>query len=332
MNTLRAKDETASVTRLQRVAAGLFVLRYSASAGGLRAPAVAVDAEPLSGVTILSESNAARTMLYAPGDAVVVHALRDAHIRISVLPRTAASSTDAQLVLERVSCSVPTEAAFEEKTPAVAPSSVPTTGELAVLAHVSRRGDVTARAGQWICGPDAPLAIEGLELVWPDKPEGVDILTAAVINMRGRRVQPPAKIGQFVGTRQKAAPIVGLTLNLTGALAHRYVLQVEALFLGGSLVSRTGVFVELAGDTGFEPLVGLKLSVTEQGARQDAAPAAFQFPTAQTMDSGFAAPAAASPVLAPATNSKREEPPASTGRVRVFRMPRRSNPSPIAID
>lgn len=331
MNTLRAKNETASVTRHQRVSAGLFVLRYSASAGGLRAPAVAVESEPHSGVTILSENNAARTMLHAPGDAVVVHALRDAHIRISVLPRTAASSTDAQLVLERVSCSVPAEAVFEEKTPVVAPASL-ATGELSVLAHVSRRGDVTAQAGQWVCGPDAPLAIEGLELVWPDKPEGVDILTAAVINMRGRRVQPPAKIGQFVGTRQKAAPIVGLTLNLTGALAHRYVLQVEALFLGGSLVSRTGVFVELAGDTGFEPLVGLKLSVSEQGARQDAAPAAFHFPTAQTMDSGFAAPAAPSPVSAPAIDSRREETPASTGRVRVFRMPRRSNPSPIAID
>lgn len=317
MTDFLARDRAASSTRLQRVSKGLFVLRYSASAGGVRAPLVAVEADPQSGVVVLSDIAEFPPVLRAPGDAVVIQAQHDSQVRLVVHPRTTGASTDAQLVLERVSCSLSPASVAMGAAPAATNDAA---AGFSVLAHVARRGDVSAAGGDWICGPDAPLALEGLQLSWPEKPEGVDVLTAAVINMRGRKVQPPARIGQFVGTRQKAAPIVGLTFNVTGALAHLYSLQVEALFLGGAVVRKSGLFIEVAGDTGLEPLVGLKINLVEQAAATDAGMPSYPF-----MARGVAATTVAAPVEVPSALSEpRPVETSAPGRVRVFRMPRRS--------
>jgi len=249
-----------SESRPLRVPRGVFVLRYVASSGGLDAPEITITTPPGSDVEIVSSESAGEKVLGMPGDAVALRSSRDSAVLVSIVPQTSAGSRDAHVTLERISTSARPQlsTAGNGAATALTPDAFP---ELEILAHVSRRGDVVARGQEWICGPQFPMAIEGLELRWPGRAAGVDILTSATINTRGRKVLPPAPSGTFVGTRGKAAPLVGLSFSLIGSKVADYRISCEALFLGAAITSRSGSAVELAGPTGHEPLVGLRLSL-----------------------------------------------------------------------
>jgi hypothetical protein len=130
-----------------------------------------------------------------------------------------------------------------------------------VIAHVSRRGDVMRRSGEWIAGPGAPMAIEGLEIIWPDRPPGTDICIKITVKDRGIRVLPEGRIGQFVGSRGRSAPIIGFDIALIGDGSGTLELNCDALFLGPDVVSARGRRIVFRGPTGRDALVGLRLSV-----------------------------------------------------------------------
>ncbi len=295
-----------------RVPRGVFVLRYVASSGGLGAPEVAVAAPPGSDVEIIAADQAGgESVLGMPGDAVVLRASRDSAVLVTIVPQVSGGSRDAHVTLERVSSSKRPQLLARA---AGAPIAIEGAASLEILAHVSRRGDIVVRGEEWICGPQFPMAIEGLELRWPGLAAGVDIMTSAVINARGRKTLPPAPSGTFVGTRGKAAPLVGVTFTLTGPKAANYRLVCEALFLGAPVTSRAGSVVELMGPTGHEPLVGLRLSV-EPTVRS----------AAQPFDSRL--PALERPRSATSPGSENQAPLRTNGagsasRVRVFRTSR----------
>jgi hypothetical protein len=129
-----------------------------------------------------------------------------------------------------------------------------------VLAHVSHRGDVTAKQGEWICGPDLPIAIEGIQIEWPNRPAGVELTYAVAAGGREPR-RFECNSGGFAGSRGCAAPLVGVQAGLSGPRADQFELRCDALFLAAPVLSRRGRTVSLAGPTGHEPLVGLRLSV-----------------------------------------------------------------------
>ncbi|MCA0399831.1 MAG: hypothetical protein LCH38_03345 [Proteobacteria bacterium] len=329
VNRLSTMQGQTAGTRIQRVTTGVFVLRYSASSAGVRAPSVTIMAD--AGVSVLSDPPSMNPVLRAPGDAVVVHALRDSYLQLLVEPASPNASQDAQLTLERISCSLDARAfaARENHLPAsVAPLvqpaqaalSSPTVGP-SILAHVSRRGDVSVAAGEWVCGPAAPLPIEGIEIVWPNRPVGIEILTSVAINLRGRQMQQPVGIGQFAGSRQKAAPIVGMTFNLSGAAAHRHALSVDAIFLGGAVVSKSGHYLEFAGNSGTEPLVGLRLSLVDMEAALPVPQTASLAALPNVIQPMAAEPSRAlQPIAAEAQRA-----PALSNRVRIFRMPKQNS-------
>ncbi len=230
------------------------------------APAVRVAPQNAAEVELIAWPDASSHELRAPGDGLVIRALRDTTIIFEVMPAYEGGSVDAELQLEPVSRLA--HAGFSRGEATAAPP-VPTRQAIAVddieiLAHVSRRGDVVIPAGEWICGPDYPMAIEGLEVRWPRRPTGLEIVTTVSVSKNGIRHLPASVTGDFAGTRGRAAPIVSVEFSLTGERAQAFALRADALFLGASVQSRSGRSISLTGPTGREPLVGLRLSVVTQ--------------------------------------------------------------------
>jgi len=205
--------EQVTSARAVRVTPGLFVLRYVSSKAGLNAPYIRVTTPPGSGVDVISPGDG-EPRLVSPGDGVVVRATRDALLNLAVTPSHANGSCDAELVLERVS----TTMRVDESRGKHADAAILSTGEIELLAHVARRGDLTVKSGEWICGPQLPMAIEGVQIRWNGKPQGVDIVARATVNARGLRQLPEQPTGGFIGTRGKAAPITALTLALASGV------------------------------------------------------------------------------------------------------------------
>jgi hypothetical protein len=292
--------ESSNVMRTIRVSQGLFVLRYVTSKAGLNAPTLDVSAAPSSGVELIFPHDGAGSRLVTPGDAMVVRAARDSLISIAVKPSHRNGSCDAELVLERVS----TTPRDETRTLSPAAADSAAIEDLRILAHVSRRGDIVVPAGQWICGPDLPMAIEGLEIRWPSRPAGIEI-AAKASHQRGGAAVIEGGIDGFLGTRGKASPLTSLVLSLQGPGSDDLTLRCDALFLGLPVMTVSGRSCVLRGTTGSEPLVGLRLAVVS--AEERAARKAVDLIRDHAAD---APPAASAP--APVRQDK-------PGKVRVFR-------------
>ncbi|OYU48739.1 MAG: hypothetical protein CFE31_09870 [Rhizobiales bacterium PAR1] len=318
-------------TRILRVSKGVSVFRYVSSQGGPNAPEVMVSAPAGSGLDIITVDRSANPVLRAPGDGVVVRAEYDTSLMVTIMPSASAGSRDAHFVFEQVTQSpsgsfAPAKPPFRTEA-LTQPVSIPS-----VLAHIARRGDVLVPPGEWVCGPQLPMVIEGLQISWPDRPQGVDLVVGCVINAGGRRTVPAAMTGTFVGTRGKAAPIVGLTLSLSGPRATAYRLSCEALFFGSQVQIQEGQALEFSGSTGFEPLVGLRISVSTASAMpMRERPVATPF-----AEPRFATPIPAPRVPEPApveqvpmvvAPSEAFTPTNKAGRVRVFRT---SKPSSLS--
>ncbi|MCZ8375766.1 MAG: hypothetical protein O9342_10345 [Beijerinckiaceae bacterium] len=309
--------------RKQRVTPGLFVLRYSTANTRGVVPSVLVEVEDAAAARLVHDSNATRPVLSGPGSGLVVIVEKETELRLTVVAGAPGGSLDAQVSLERIVTTA------EAAHPGAASEAVASERGPALIGHVARRGDIKVGNGNWICGPEAPMAIEGLQILWPEAPEGVDILLSAVVGTTTRRPQPPVRIGHFAGTRQKASPLVGLTLNLTGAATHLYSLTVEALFLGSPIVTKTGPYIELSGPTGMEPLVGLRLKVSGPDL-DESVPASIP----AKIEAALPNPAQWSGENKPFARDPVPAAPASSGnhRVRVFRAPRAAQPSPLSVD
>ncbi len=123
--------------------------------------------------------------------------------------------------------------------PSGAPAAVPAaeaapTGPVEISAHVQRRGDVTARIGEWIGDRGSKAWIEGFAI----KPEieitPEDIEYQAVLG-RGW-LSPWAEGGQFCGSRGMSLPILGLRVRLRGAAAATHECVVAASFVDGTSI------------------------------------------------------------------------------------------------
>jgi hypothetical protein len=238
------------------VGAGLYILRYvSAKAAAPRCPFVTVKIPPRNGrgISLISVPHSAHDSLAAPGDCIVVRAENAGALNLTISAADPDTSLDAEFRLERI---VTVNEAIDQKRA----GAQATRSEIEIVAHVSRRGDVFAGPGEWICGPDLPMPIEGIQIDWPNKPADVELeYTVAVSRSNQKRVLGGVA-GDFAGSRGKSTPIVGLDLALKGPGASRYQLRADALVFGGAVTSKRGNELSFAGPTGREPLVGLRLA------------------------------------------------------------------------
>ncbi len=304
--------------RTHRVTRGLFILRYAASNAGnpathSAAPTIRVTPQNGTDVELIAWPGVPSNELLGPGDGLVLRALRDTSIALEVIPSLAGGSVDAELHLEPVSRLA--QGGFSRTDNVASPvggvSAETGVDEIEILAHVSRRGDVVIPAGEWICGPEYPMAIEGIEIRWPHRPPGLEIVTSVSVSKNGVRNLPTTLTGEFAGTRGRAAPLTRIELSLTGARAGDFALRSDALFLGSAVQSKRGQSISLIGPSGREPLVGLRLSID----------------SVSTNDAGRAVPA---PSIQERPKSGSNW--SSGGRIRVFRgLKQRESTSPNPI-
>jgi hypothetical protein len=247
------------------VGEGSYLLRYVSAGAANHPPVVRVKASPKDGkgISLVPVTDDLGRGLRSPGDYLLVHAKRTGAIDLTVSANRPNGSLEAEVRLERI-------AAIEEpQKKAVAKTSVKIAArgiepEVEILAHVSHRGDLVSAQGEWICGPDCPMPIEGIEIRWPNKPAGVSLGYEVAAGVRKRERSRELQVGQFAGSRGEASPLVGIKLHLTGPNAAHYELVADALFLGSQVDSRSGQEIFFAGSTGREPLVGLRLSIATQ--------------------------------------------------------------------
>jgi hypothetical protein len=103
-------------------------------------------------------------------------------------------------------------------------------------------------------------------------PSQLEMTYTVVVKEGPHRRTIERSVGQFAGTRGRAAPVVGLQFLLSGALASQYRLQADALFLGALVNSKSGHDLNFCGPTGSEPLVGLRLTVCDVETQRATAP------------------------------------------------------------
>ena len=254
------------------VARGLYVLRYEFGGTSHDHPVALV--KPAAGfekfIQVISAPGGVEGWLDRPGAAVLVRAEDSGKIQIGVRRSGANGSLEAAFRLESVSVPPdgdrdPTDVSATANTSSArspigfSPSPKSPQGAL-LLAHVSRRGDVSVRANEWAGGPDTPGRIEGLAIMGLDR-DGVQAELQVLTGSRSATWSPWAGDGVFAGTRGRNQPLVGVRLQLTGEQAHHVIFHAEALFLGSAIMSKRGREIECVSESGRDPLVGFRLEI-----------------------------------------------------------------------
>jgi hypothetical protein len=244
--SLRSGEVSRSIT----VDSGISLLRYTGGATRDASPSVHVWPGEYHGsdISVIPAPGLQDTVLRAPGDYVVVKAERAGKLDLHIRARRPGGSVGAQFELNRVALPL---------TPGFAPSGLGPQ----ILAHIAHRGDILFDAGDWICGPENPARIEGLEIRWPARPDG--LLLFYSVTSDGHEQHMPREYGldEYAGTRGRSRPLSGVRFRLANLDGENMELRIEALFQGYGVRSATGRDVSLTGPTGREPLLGLRLAV-----------------------------------------------------------------------
>lgn len=140
---------------------------------------------------------------------------------------------------------------------------------ISIVGHVEMTGDVVAGSGDTLGDPASSRRVEGFQVMWPDRPEGVDL--AYGIAVEGVGAMPMTKTGNFCGTRGEARRITEVTFALIGPNADKYQLDGAAHFSGGfALPVASGM--PLGGPSGVEHLTALSLKALPRQAGKNANP------------------------------------------------------------
>ena len=249
----RTADRRISTCDVER---GLYVLRYASSP--CEPCPTAVLRVHRGALTLVPAPGQDDGVLTRPGQAMVIVAQSSAMFEIEVVAARGGTAPDASFSLDLI-------ASGSEERPREAPSR-PAPGPaapvhrtrdepgIAIGAHVSRRGDITAHADEWIAGPGMVLPIEGLSIRVDDRDLTIDL-----------RVQTERHLGEwsawqsdggFAGTRQRAESLTGIGLALRGERAGAYRICAEVMHLGSAPQAREGQQVEFIG---VDPIVVFRI-------------------------------------------------------------------------
>lgn len=162
----------------------------------------------------------------------------------------------------------PVAAQVHAAAPAAAPAGIEVgLHGITLIGHVEQHGDVLAAPGELLGDPASLLRLEGFQVVWPDRPDGVDLAYNIVVE--GGGALPMVKSGKFCGTRGEARRIIAVTFALIGPCASQWHLDGTAYFSGGFQVPLQSA-VPLSGPSGLEHLTAVTLSarLDEQAGAQ----------------------------------------------------------------
>ncbi len=235
---------------------GLFLIKYESTDDDRNPPVVKVSADQGSenSIEVILAPDADDAILWSPGAGLVVRAAGSARLSVIVMAAKPNGSTAARVQV--VTLSQDPGGAKERKQTGPLDLS-----NFRVLGHVAGRGDVIVDADNWIAGPFAPSRIEGFAIQWPDKKPDLTLRYAVTVGGPRPTMGPFVDVGNFTGTRGRALPVVGATLELAGSATNGQQLVVDSIFLGSPQMRVVGQRVVLSGPTGREPLVGLRVRI-----------------------------------------------------------------------
>jgi hypothetical protein len=281
--------KSSKQSKIVDVDKGLVLVRYATAGDEMRPPKIEVLVNPKDEkhIEIISNPLHSESVLWEPGACLVVRATRPGKLFIEVIPVDEEGSTAATVKVEMLNqggISGARSALPDTRTVVASGSKSQVTSQVAsqvsskvasqidsdvaldrlrIIGHVAGIGDVTARADEWVAGPTAPARIEGLSIVWPGKPDDLDIRYCVRLArphaVSGRMME----LGAYAGTRGRALPIVGIRFEMSGSAAPSFRLVSEAAFLGAPIARTSGKQIEMSGPTGREPLVGFRLRLDE---------------------------------------------------------------------
>lgn len=267
--------EPARQRKTVEVDKGLFLIRYATAEDEVRPPKVKVSVVPQyeDRVELILHPTHSEAVMWQPGSCIVVRATGSGHLAVEVMPSKRGGSVAATVKIEPLTQGKASAQTMLDDDAGLALADF---RDFRVLGHVAGIGDVHVGPGEWLAGPTAPSRIEGISVEWPGKPDDIEIRYAAKLARPQVASGRMMELGAFAGTRGRAMPIVGLTLEMSGPAASNYQLSAEALFLGYPAMRVSGKRIALAGPTGREPLVGFRLQPEEMGAQSRPAPAPVQ--------------------------------------------------------
>lgn len=243
---------------------GIYILRHPA--GGMAPISVTRAPGGLGKLDMLATAGTDGAILRNGSDCIVLH-VRDAAVEMLVtafLPREGAPVPALkidQVGLEPAPGALPRQAAAlpQAPMPGAAAGQIQISDKgISVIGHIERTGDVVAADGQRLGDPSTSLRLEGFQVMWPDRPAGVDL--AYGIAVEGMGATPVVQTGKFCGTRGKALRITEVSFALVGPQAAQFRLEGSAHFTGGfqmPLVSGMAA----SGPSGLEHLTALTLRV-----------------------------------------------------------------------
>jgi hypothetical protein len=266
--------EFAKQRKTIEVNKGLFLIRYASAEDEARPPKVEIflDAASVEDVELILRPDHEDAILWQPGSCLVVRASAPGKLALEVTSHRDTGSTAATVNIEPLTQGE----AGSRHAPAKKSRGSAATLDLdgvRLLGHVAGIGDVTVGGREWLGGPSAPSRIEGISLEWPGKPDDLDIRYSVKLAKPQSSSGQMMALGSFAGTRGRAMPVVGVILEMLGAEEQNCQFVAEAIFLGSPTLRATGKRVVLAGPTGRETLVGLRLGIEQKGAQPRPAPA-----------------------------------------------------------
>jgi len=250
----KQQQQTVAINR------GLFLVRYATAEDEQNPPKIllAPDPDSTDDINFLLHPDHKEAVLWQPDTCLVIRATAAGKLSVHVIPIQNGGSAAATVRIEPLNHGKAAPLQFPRKKQANTPYDL---GDFSILGHVTGIGDVTVNANEWIAGPSAPSRIEGISLEWPGKPSNLGIHYMVKTAKPQTTTSRKMGLGSFAGTRGKAMPIIGLTLELSGPESANFQFAGEAIFLGSPVARMTGKRVVVSGPTGREPLVGLRLGV-----------------------------------------------------------------------
>lgn len=226
-------------TRLLTLEPGMYILRYASQDSAEEPCLISLQPAPIgkSSVDFFPGETVIRNTLSRLGDTLIVRVKNGAGtLLITEYQRADLPVRKVDLRVDRINTSVDIIRPEQQQAPVVASQALESAAWverhgspllLELLGHVQAQGDVTAY--EWVGNTDQEARLEGFAIVWPNKPQGVDIAYSCKV---ADVLQPAVLSGNFSGSRGKRAPITAVAMALVGPRRAEYVLDAQAVFAG----------------------------------------------------------------------------------------------------
>jgi hypothetical protein len=241
---------------------GLYILRHPKSGmPPLTVSRALGDRSCVAKIDILSTPNAHNSMLRDGADCIVM-LVSDGSVELLVtayFEKTTSTDDEIKPALRVDKIALDKEVATSSNATAETQSrSIQISDKgLSIIGHIERKGDVVAEEGHPLSEPGSDLRIEGFQIMWPDKPVGIELVYS--ISLEGIGSTSSVQTGQFCGRRGEARRITEVTFALVGPEASRYQLDGLVHFSGGFQVPVLSG-MSLSGPSGLEHLTSITLS------------------------------------------------------------------------